>query len=107
MKIEVGARLSSVVCDSEVIVIRVPTAGAEGADLDLRCGGPPMVPWGEAPGDREDIDADHAGGTLLGKRYGDEDVGLELLVTQEGKGSLALAERTLEMLTPKLLPSSD
>ena len=43
MQLKAGVRLKSVVCTTEVIVVRVPKE-----DVDLRCGGQPMVPVGDA-----------------------------------------------------------
>ncbi len=102
MEVKVGSRLRSVVCETEVIVVKAP-AGA----LDVRCGGHPMVAKDEdapalgvpAPG--------LADGALLGKRYTDADGSLELLVTRAGAGTLGLGETVLAVKEPKRLPSSD
>jgi hypothetical protein len=96
-----GARLRSTTCTTEVIVVRAPL------DLDLRCGGEPML---DAKDDRA-RDAQPVPpfdqGTQIGKRYVDEAAGLELLCTKAGAGSLALAETPLEMKGAKPLPASD
>ena len=47
------------------------------------------------------------GGTQVGKRYTDEDSGLVVLVTKAGEGALAIGDAPLELVQPKLLPSSD
>jgi len=47
------------------------------------------------------------GGTLLGKRYGDADLGLEILCTKPGRGSLSLHEVPLMVKEAKPLPASD
>src|ERR671918_982906 len=102
MDIKVGARLRSTVCDTEVIVVRSP-----GGELDLRCGGHPMV--------AKDADAPSAGepkagldgGTLVGKRYGDQERGLEILATKAGAGSLSMGDDPLPVKDAKPLPSSD
>jgi hypothetical protein len=99
--IKVGARLRSTVCETEVIVVRTP-----GGDLDLRCGGHPMV--------ANDVEAPVAGepkvgfdgGTAVGKRYADHD-GLELLVTKAGAGSLSVGDDPLPVKDAKPLPASD
>jgi hypothetical protein len=101
MNLEVGARLRSQTCTTEVIVVRPPTG-----DVDLRCGGLPMVPLDE-PTDARPPEPAHSGGTLLGKRYADEDSGLELLCTKAGQGSLSLTDTPLEPKQAKPLPSSD
>jgi hypothetical protein len=45
--------------------------------------------------------------TLLGKRYADEELGLELLCTQGGDGALTIGDRPLLIKGAKPLPSSD
>ncbi len=47
------------------------------------------------------------GGTKLGKRYADEEVGIELLCTKGGEGSLSLGTTILNVKDAKSLPSSD
>jgi hypothetical protein len=53
------------------------------------------------------VSADFASGTQLGKRYADETVGIELLCTKAGEGSLALNGEPLLLKEAKPLPSSD
>lgn len=102
MEMKVGSRLRSVVCETEVIVVKAP-----GGELDIRCGGHPMV------GKDEDATAagapseGYADGALIGKRYGDDELGLELLATKGGSGTLAVGETPLAIKEPKRLPSSD
>ncbi len=101
MEIKAGSRLKSGVCATQVMVI----AAAEG-DLDLSCGGAPLVDVAaDTPGG--DIAADHKNGTQIGKRYVNEDGTLELLCTKPGEGSLALAGTALVLKEAKALPSSD
>lgn len=102
MQLKPGQRLRSAVCDTEVVVIRAP------ADpVDLRCGGAPLIAHEEArPGDAEP-DPAAAAGTQLGKRYADEDLGLEVLVTKSGRGSLGVGQELLGVKEAKPLPSSD
>jgi hypothetical protein len=101
MELKPGTRLGSGVCATEVIVVKAPKA-----DIDLRCGGLPMHTQGGAPASG-DLDAKHSGGTLLGKRYGDPETGLELLCTKAGEGSLSLGDEPLPLKDAKPLPSSD
>lgn len=102
MECKVGARLRSVVDATEAVVVKWP-----GGDVDLRCGGRPMIALGqEAPADVA-ADPDFAGGTAIGKRYSDEALGLELLVTKAGQGSLSIGSTILELKSAKPLPSSD
>ena len=48
-----------------------------------------------------------ATGAVLGKRYADDDGGIELLVTKAGAGSLSVGTTALAVKNPKRLPSSD
>lgn len=100
--IKSGARFRSAVCDVEVIVVKSP-----GGELDLRCGGHPMV---AIDADRPSGVAAEAGfekGTLLGKRYTDESGDLELLCTKAGPSSLSVGVTPLDVKDAKPLPSSD
>jgi hypothetical protein len=102
MQLKPGTRLRSAVCTTEVMTVRAP-----GDDVDLRCGGVPMLlPDDDAPAGAS-LDAAHAGGTLLGKRYADEDSGLEVLCTKAGDGSLSIGDVPVGVKTAKPLPSSD
>jgi len=100
--IKPGARFRSAVCDTEVIVIKTPTA-----DANLRCGGVEMIPMGSAPPDGGKPQPGFDAGTQLGKRYTDAKGDLELLCTKPGPGSLSLGEDLLEIKAAKPLPSSD
>ena len=100
MQLKSGLRLQSVTCDTQVIVVR------GSGDVDLRCGGQPMVPAG-TPGDKVTPAADHSAGTLMGKRYGDDESGIEILCTKPGAGSLSLGDTALPEKGAKALPSSD
>lgn len=93
-----GTRLKSAVCDTEVMVIRC----AEGT---IECGGAAM---GETkPAEAGEISADHANGTLMGKRYVDADGKYELLCVKPGKGSLSVDGVALSVKDAKPLPASD
>ena len=48
-----------------------------------------------------------ADGALIGKRYSDDEQGLELLVTRGGAGTLAIGETPLALKDAKPLPASD
>lgn len=106
MDLKAGARLSSVVDTTEVIVVQAPSEL-----VDLRCGGVAMVPLGTAPPEpaaTNSTDGDgHGDGTMLGKRYVDEDSGLEVLCTKAGSATLGLGDRVLTHKGAKPLPSSD
>jgi hypothetical protein len=47
------------------------------------------------------------GETLLGKRYGHQAAGIEVLCTKAGQGGLSFNGAGLEMVAAKRLPSSD
>jgi hypothetical protein len=95
-----GARFRSQVCSTEVIVIRP-------ADVELYCGGHPMVGLAEPPVPGLTATAGHSGGALLGKRYTNGDGVLEVLVTKAGDGTLGTPSEALVPLRAKQLPSSD
>jgi hypothetical protein len=97
----IGSRWKSVVDATEVMVIRGPAQ-----DIDLRCGGHPMVPAGTAA-EATEIDPAYAEGTTMGKRYLDEELGLELLCSKAGQGTLSVGDRSLTLQDAKPLPTSD
>lgn len=100
MKVAPGMRLRSAVCTTEVVVV-----AARQPEVDLCCGGHPMVVVpGEAPAELSIVDT---AGTLLGKRYALAAVGLELLCTKSGEGGLSVAGDPVPVKEPKPLPSSD
>ena len=43
----------------------------------------------------------------LGKRYKDEETGIEVLVIKQGDCTLKVDERAMELMQPKVLPSAD
>jgi hypothetical protein len=95
-----GGRLASAVCTTEVIVVKAPVG-----EVDVCCGGAAMIePGGDTGGD---VDPAAAEGTLLGKRYVNEDESLELLCTKAGDGSIAVSEALLVLKEAKPLPASD
>lgn len=102
MELRPGLRLESATCDTQVVVVKAPKDTPE---LDVRCGGEPMRELGAA-GERLPITLD-GDATLLGKRYADEELGLELLCTQGGAGALSIGTRPLLVKGAKPLPSSD
>jgi hypothetical protein len=102
MELRPGLRLESATCDTQVVVVKAPK---EVADVDVRCGGQPMRELG-AGGDRLPV-AVGGEATLLGKRYADDDLGLELLCTQGGEGALSVGDAPLLVKGAKPLPSSD
>jgi hypothetical protein len=102
MDLKPGLRLESATCDTQVVVVKHP---ADQPDVDLRCGGHPMRELGTG-GERVAV-AGEGDATLLGKRYADDDLGLEVLCTQGGDGSLSVGDAPLLVKGAKPLPSSD
>src|SRR4051812_43147228 len=97
VELKAGSRWKSSVCDTEVVVVRAP------ADpVDLECGGHPMVPLDADAPNGLALEESQAGGTLLGKRYA-ADVGLELLCTKPGKGSLSVGGEPIGLKEAKPL----
>jgi len=101
MELTAGSRFKSVVCDTEVVVIRPPDS-----PKSLGCGGSDMVPL-DSTIDKTDVDPDLSTGTQLGKRYTDESSGIEVLCTKGGSGTLTLNGEPLALKGAKPLPSSD
>uniref|UniRef100_A0AAU1M1Y2 Uncharacterized protein n=1 Tax=Streptomyces sp. NBC_00148 TaxID=2903626 RepID=A0AAU1M1Y2_9ACTN len=103
MKPRVGQTLSSTVDATTIIVVRAPHQ-----DVTLTCGGAVMVDL-RAGGDGGPGIPDPAQmtGTLLGKRYADDGLGLELLCTKGGDGALAADGVLLPVKGAKALPASD
>jgi hypothetical protein len=102
MELKAGQALVSVTDTTSVIVVAAPPG-----DVEVTCGGLPMVEKSAAPAEPSPIDPAHADGTLLGKRYADPSGALELLCTKGGPASLALAGVPLGQKEAKALPSSD
>jgi hypothetical protein len=93
-----GTKLKSQVCDTEVMVIR---AGAG----TIECGGVAMAEG--KPDALGTLKTDHAGGSLIGKRYVDAANSFELLCVKPGKGSLSVDGVALSIKDSKPLPASD
>lgn len=102
MRLKPGTRLESAACDTQVVVVRAPK---DERDVDLRCGGHPMRETG-SPAPRVDPSATGEP-TVMGKRYADDDVGVEVLCTQGGDGTLTIGDAPLLVRGAKPLPSSD
>ena len=102
MELRPGLKLASAVCDAQVVVVRAPAG-----DVEVGCGGAPMVPDGEDAPAGAALDASQGEGPQLGKRYADEELGLELLCTRAGAGALTANGAVLALKGAKPLPSSD
>jgi hypothetical protein len=96
-----GQKLRSAVCDAQVVVVRAPAD-----EVDLGCGGAPMLDAAADAGSAE-LDPSLGDGPLIGKRYADEEAGLELLCTKGGTGALTVGGRAIELKGAKPLPASD
>ena len=101
MQLRPGLRLESATCDTQVVVVKAPAE----LDVDVRCGCEPMREVGSG-GERLPLKGEGEA-TLLGKRYADDELGLELLCTQGGQGSLSVGDQPLLVKGAKPLPSSD
>ena len=99
--LKAGSRLRSAVDATEVVVVKV-----DPATVDLRCGGHAMVDISDHPSDQQ-LDPAWADGTSLGKRYGSDELGLEVLCTKAGEGSLSIGDEPLLTKASKPLPASD
>jgi hypothetical protein len=101
-ELKTGGRYRSQVCDTEFIVVR-PLPG----DIDLTCGGHPVIDIKAEPDPGGVLQTGADGGSQLGKRYTDLSGRLEVLVTKAGNGSLALEGEPLALKDAKPLPASD
>jgi len=104
MELKAGLRLRSTTGSTEVIVVR-----AADGDVDLRCGGAPMVGFDAAAAAAAAAAStgESGAGALLGKRYVDAGGTLEVLCTKAGGGPLSIGETPLLVKETKPLPSSD
>jgi len=101
MELKPGTRLRSATDTAQIVVVKAPSG-----DVDLRCGGQSMLP-ADADAPAVAVAAGFDRGTQMGKRYADEDLGIELLCTKPGEGSLSIGDTVLEIKSAKPLPASD
>ncbi len=101
IQLKAGLRLRSATDACEVVVVKAPAE-----PVDLRCGGHAFLPT-DAEAAPQNIEAGFDGGTQLGKRYADDDLGLELLCTKPGEGAISVGETVLPVKGAKPLPASD
>ena len=101
-QLKTGTRIKSAVCATEAMVIAAPDG-----DIEVTCGGVPVIEIGAEPPAGAALNPDAAKGTALGKRYVNEDATLELLCTKPGEGSLGASGALLTLKEAKPLPSSD
>jgi len=99
MELKPGKQLRSAASTAELIVIRVPAG-----DVQLRIDDGPLGP------DEESLSASPDGSEhaiQLGKRYTAEELGVELLCTRPGSGSLTCNGQAMTVKGAKPLPASD
>jgi hypothetical protein len=101
IQLKAGLRLRSATDACEVVVVKAPADA-----VDLRCGGHAFLP-ADAEVTPQSIEAGFDEGTQLGKRYADDELGLELLCTKAGEGAISVGETLLPMKGAKPLPASD
>lgn len=101
-QVSVGTRLRSSVCDTEVMVVAAPER-----DVEITCGGAPMLGSDAEAHAGAVLAPDAAGGTQLGKRYTNDAADIELLCVKPGEGTVAVDGELLELKEAKPLPSSD
>jgi hypothetical protein len=101
IQLKAGTRLRSATDACEVVVVKAPAE-----PVDLRCGGHPFQGL-DAEGESQSVESGFDQGTQLGKRYSDEELGLELLCTKAGEGSISVGDAVLEVKGAKPLPASD
>ncbi len=102
MKLRPGQKLHSAVSDVQVIVVRAPAD-----EVELGCGGAPLLDEGQEADAGAALDASLGDGPRLGKRYADDELGLELLCNRAGDGALTVGGEVLAVKGAKPLPSSD
>lgn len=102
MLLKAGAKLHSAVCDTQVIVVKAPAV-----EVELGCGGAPLLADGETGPEGATLDPSVGDAVLLGKRYAEDELGLELLVSKAGAGALTCNGVVLAVKGAKPLPASD
>jgi hypothetical protein len=100
--LKAGTRLRSAVCNTEIMVVAAPKD-----DVELTCGGAPVIEIGAEPPAGASASDDAKDGTQIGKRYTNEAGDLEILCTKPGDGSLGANGAALTIKGAKPLPSSD
>jgi hypothetical protein len=101
VQLKPGMRLESQTCATTVMVIRAPAG-----EVDLCCGGLPMALPGTVAEKSAPV-GDSGPGSLMGKRYGSDELGLELLCNKPGPGTLTIEGVPVPLKEAKPLPSSD
>ena len=97
--LKAGTRLKSAVCSTELMVVAAPTD-----EVEVTCGGAPLIGIKDDAPAGASLSEDAKGGTQIGKRYINEAGDLELLCTKPGDGSLACNGAELTIKGAKPLP---
>jgi len=101
MNIRPGTKLRSAVSTVELIVVKAPST-----EVELGCGGSPVLAGGE-PEEGAAPDPALSDAINVGKRYANEEIGIEVLVTKAGVGTLTVNGEVLLPKEAKPLPASD
>jgi hypothetical protein len=102
VKLKTGQTLTSAVDTTSFVVVRAPDD-----DVVVTCGGAPMTGPGESAPEDAAPEGTPGDGALLGKRYADEGVGLELLCVKAGDYPVAVNGTALAQKSANPLPASD
>lgn len=102
MELKVGQTLTSAVDSTSLVVVRAPAG-----DVDVTCGGAPMTGPGESAAAGATAQGEAGNGVLMGKRYADEALGLELLCVKPGDYAVAVNGTPLAQKSAQPLPASD
>jgi hypothetical protein len=101
MSFRPGQKLRSAVSDAQVVIVRAPAT-----EVVVVCGGARMLQDGEPSGEAT-LDGSLGDGALMGKRYADDETGIELLCTRPADGALTVDGRPPLIKGAKPLPSRD
>ena len=102
MELRAGQKLHSAVCEAQFVVVRAPAG-----DVDVAVGGAAVLDHEPSDAERAELDASIGDAPQMGKRYADEEVGIELLCSRPGKGAVTVNGTVLPLKGAKPLPSSD
>ncbi len=78
----------------------------KGGDGELRCATAALQMRGSEDASAG-VDTNGMDQVALGKRYKDEETGIEVLVVKAGPCALNVDGRAMELMQPKVLPSAD
>jgi len=102
MDLKPGQKLHSAVSDAQFVVVRAPQGPVE-----LGCGGAPLLADGDDAPAGVALDESLGEPSLIGKRYADDELGLELLCSRGGAGAVTVGGAVLPLKGAKPLPASD